>query len=340
MGFLAQSFRIGKLFGITIRVHIIFLIWIGYSLLSAGAGWKDELEFLALIFGIVLLHEFGHCFGARAVGGDAHNILMWPLGGLAYAEAPMRPWPQFVTVAAGPAVNLLFCIASAATIFAISGGALLPNVNPLNPSFHLLGPAQTVPPPWIWHVFIFYHVNLMLLCFNLLPVFPLDGGQLFRSIIWPFVGLNRATVVSAQAGIVGAVCLAAVGIRYEQYMLLAIAIFGGMTSWQHYQAARHGLFNDDLLGSNHVVHNRGRSGSFFGRIFGRRPKPTSDYGAPRRPEPPTRPRTISDDEELDRLLAKVSKQGIESLSYVERQTLERITHQRKREDREFQRQER
>ena len=110
MDFLNGSFRVGRLFGITIRVHILFVIWIAWRLIASGDGWQFHAAFLGMLFGIVLLHEFGHCFGARSVGGFAENILMWPLGGLAYAHAPMTPWAQFVTVASGPLVNVGFCV--------------------------------------------------------------------------------------------------------------------------------------------------------------------------------------------------------------------------------------
>ena len=99
MNFLGGSIRLGRFFDITIRVHVLFFLLIGYWLLT-GRDWRVELAFCAMLFGTVLVHEFGHCFGARSVGGYAHDILMWPLGGLAYAHAPMRPWPQvyFITV--------------------------------------------------------------------------------------------------------------------------------------------------------------------------------------------------------------------------------------------------
>jgi hypothetical protein len=83
MNFLNASFQIGRLFDINIRIHILFLIYIAWRLLGAGSGFLLAAIFMAVLFTIVLIHEFGHCFGARSVGGDARDILMWPLGGLA-----------------------------------------------------------------------------------------------------------------------------------------------------------------------------------------------------------------------------------------------------------------
>jgi len=71
---------------------------------------------MGALFVIVLLHEYGHCFAARSVGGNAEEIILTPLGGLAMAYAPHDPWARFVTVIGGPLVNVAIC--------AICGGIL------------------------------------------------------------------------------------------------------------------------------------------------------------------------------------------------------------------------
>ena len=86
---------------------------------------------VVLLFVIILLHEFGHCFAARHEGGDASEILMWPLGGLASCDIPHSPRAHFVTSAGGPLVNMAICIASALALFPYE---FLPPLNPLNVS--------------------------------------------------------------------------------------------------------------------------------------------------------------------------------------------------------------
>lgn len=341
MNFLAGSFQIGHLFGITIRVHMLFVLWMGYRLLTAGADWKDEALFMGMLFGIILLHEFGHCFGARSVGGDAHDILMWPLGGLAYAHAPMRPWPQFVTVAAGPMVNVILCAATALLIFLGSGATLLPGVNPLGPAIHFVSDAPAFNPFLPVNLFgpllIFYHVNLFLLAFNLLPIFPLDGGQLFQAIIWPFMGLHAATRLACQVGLVGCAVLGIFGIQSGGSILFFIAIFGGFTCWQRLQALKYGMIYEDspLAGATP------RRGSFWSRIFKRGSRPRRNATVEFNPNPggwrAQQDERAEEEQELDRLLEKVSEHGIQSLSYVERQKLERITRKRQEEERAYQR---
>jgi stage IV sporulation protein FB len=338
MEFLNRSFRLGRLFDITVRVHILFFILIGYWVITDVAHWWQQLVFSAILFGIVLMHEFGHCFGARSVGGSAHDVLMWPLGGLAYAHAPMRAWPQFVTVASGPLVNVILCIVSAGILIGATGALGVVSPNPFaDPGF------QYMTAQWQIYVWQFYWLNLMLLCFNLLPVFPLDGGQLFRTIIWPMVGLQRATVISAQMGIAGAILLGVFGVAKGHFMLVGIALFGGMTSYQHLQAARFGYVQEDprSYGYGPVSPSGRRGGGFWARVLGRRrrPKRTTPSVNPNRGGwEAQREEEDRLEAEVDRILKKVHDQGIQSLSYVERQTLERATRERQKRERELQQQ--
>ena len=76
---------------------------------------------MTILFGIVLLHEFGHCFAARWTGGDAQEIMMTPLGGLAMTMSRNHWWSRFVTVAGGPLVNVGLCLICGVGIFVLSG---------------------------------------------------------------------------------------------------------------------------------------------------------------------------------------------------------------------------
>src|SRR5262245_14673225 len=113
------SIPLGRLFGITIRVHLLFpVVAVGLILRYAyqqnppyiPGTWIDATMLCVLLLVSVLLHEFGHCFGARWVNGDATEVLIWPLGGLATVDVPHTPWAKFLTTAAGPAVNLVLCL--------------------------------------------------------------------------------------------------------------------------------------------------------------------------------------------------------------------------------------
>ncbi len=131
------SLPLFRAFGITVRLHILFIIIVlGLTIRFAAKAPQLWLELTAVYFGLlfvaVLLHEFGHCFAARWVEGDANEILIWPLGGLAYVEVPHQPRANFITAAGGPAVNLLLCILCAGVLFTAS---YLPNLNPFSDPF-------------------------------------------------------------------------------------------------------------------------------------------------------------------------------------------------------------
>src|SRR3954463_8454306 len=140
---ISWSIPLGRLFGVTVRVHVLFpFVALGLILQVAlrkvpqgyaypEGAWVDMAIMMGLLFLIVLAHEFGHVFGARWVDGDAQEVLMWPLGGLAYTEVPHTPRANFITTAAGPAVNLLICVGCLLLLLVVAPQSLQPPWNPL-----------------------------------------------------------------------------------------------------------------------------------------------------------------------------------------------------------------
>jgi Zn-dependent protease len=132
---LTWSLPLGHLFGIPIRIHVLFpVVVLGLILREVfppgGGGpglWVAACILMGLLFVSVLLHELGHCYGARLVDGEAREILLWPLGGLAFMDVPHTPRANFIATAAGPAVNVLLCLA--ATLLLVVSG-FRPSLNP------------------------------------------------------------------------------------------------------------------------------------------------------------------------------------------------------------------
>jgi stage IV sporulation protein FB len=128
------SLPLGRLFGVVVRVHFLFPIMVVGLVLRAAfhkealpGAWVETMVLVGLLFVSVFLHEFGHVFAARAVDGDAHEVLLWPLGGLASVEVPHTPRANFIAAAGGPLVNLL--LALAVCVF-LTAGTLLPSFRP------------------------------------------------------------------------------------------------------------------------------------------------------------------------------------------------------------------
>jgi Zn-dependent protease len=138
------AFPVARLFGVTVRIHILYpLIALGL-ILRAGAdksypsgAWLETTVLFLMLLVIVICHEFGHIFGARYVDGDGEQILIWPLGGLAYVDVPNTPRAHLITAWAGPMVNVILCVAVAAGL-AVGGfvAPLNPFTNPLDPKMH------------------------------------------------------------------------------------------------------------------------------------------------------------------------------------------------------------
>jgi len=171
------------------------------------------LEYLAL-FVIVLTHEFGHAMACRQVGGTANRIMLWPLGGVAYVDPPQRPGATLWSIAAGPLVNV----------------ALLPVFYAALMASRSLGWALSMPDAFMLLRWV-YRINLGLLIFNLLPVYPLDGGQILRSLLWFPLGRGRSLMAVTILSFVGIVGFFGLAILSHSVWTGLIAAFMLMNCW-------------------------------------------------------------------------------------------------------------
>ena len=181
---MSNSYSIGRLFDIPIRLHITLLIFLPLFALSFApmrglAGLLLGAVGAIGLFASVALHEVGHSLVARAKGAAILEILLLPIGGMARLDRmPGRPADEIQIAAAGPAVSF----ALAATGFLIAPFLYL---------FH----------PFLWALSReLARINLMLAVFNLIPSFPMDGGRIFRAILTPRLGRLGATRIAAAAG--------------------------------------------------------------------------------------------------------------------------------------------
>src|SRR5271166_4608118 len=103
------SIRLFRFSGIDVFLHWSWFLVAAFEIQNRKGSYSsmtwNVIEYLAL-FGIVLLHEFGHALACRQVGGIANQIVLWPLGGIAYVAPPPRPGPVLWSIAAGPLVNV------------------------------------------------------------------------------------------------------------------------------------------------------------------------------------------------------------------------------------------
>jgi Zn-dependent protease len=220
------SFRLFRFAGINVYLHWSWLLVAAFLLSTRQAAYSSVFwnvaEYLAL-FGLVLLHEFGHALACRQVGGVAHQIVLWPLGGIAFVSPPPRPGAVLWSLAAGPLVNVVM-----API--LIGLVILMNRT---------GMAVAYPEfaEWLWMVAL---INGVLLVFNLLPIYPLDGGQILRSLLWFGMGPRRSLLIASGVGLVGVLALVGLAILRRDLWLGLISLYLGGSCWSAFRAARAG----------------------------------------------------------------------------------------------------
>lgn len=209
------SWGLGRPFGIKLLIHWTFWLLPLWVILTARPATDVlplalHLGIIFALFGCVVLHELGHALTARTFGISTDRILLTPIGGIAQFEQPIRtPWQEFCIALAGPLVNVV--IAEVLGVLYLGGSALQPRWVDSN-----LGV----------FVFMLLLLNLVIVVFNLLPAFPMDGGRVLRSLLAGPLGKLRATRMAVMIGTVLAVLLGLAGIFFlHSPWLVLIAVF-------------------------------------------------------------------------------------------------------------------
>ncbi len=208
------SYSIARVSGIDLKVHATFLLllaFVAWSYYQTGgtAAALTGVAFISLLFLCVLLHEFGHALAARRFGIRTPDITLLPIGGVARLERmPENPRQELIIAVAGPAVNVAI-----AFVLWIALGM------PLNPDdwmgFRLRNGGLTEQ---------LLRVNVMLVAFNLIPAFPMDGGRILRALLGMKLDHTRATIVAARVGQGIAVVFFVMGF-FGNFFLMFIGIF-------------------------------------------------------------------------------------------------------------------
>ncbi len=298
------SLRLGRVFGIEVHVHWSLLALSLFYAFQAAArsSWILLPILIAIPFISILLHEFGHVTAARLVGGSANRVVLWMFGGLAVCQVPASPGRQFFVAAAGPLVNFLIaCIC----LLVLNQGFSLDSTAALSHG---------------WVEFLLSYTaswNLYNLLFNLLPVYPLDGGRMLRAALWPVIGRQRAVMATLYIAYVGVGGLLLWGGMSGNMMLFAIGAMTLISLIQEHTAVRHGMdpYADgdanEFAAPEKSVLQRWREAREQRRSLNREKDEAAEQ------------------EVLDRLLAKVSEHGLPALTAGERKHLQQISKRQK-----------
>jgi len=210
------SWSLGRVAGIQLRIHATFFILLAWMALVYGretgtlGGAVAGVVFTIAVFASVVLHELGHALTARRFGVDTRDITLLPIGGVARLEAiPKNPAQELAIALAGPAVTLAITLVLGMAVRLTARSVLPPEAG--------LATAAGFVVELMW-------VNAMLLVFNLLPAFPMDGGRVLRALLAMRMSYLRATRIAARAGRAFALLFGMLGVIYDPLLVL-VALF-------------------------------------------------------------------------------------------------------------------
>ncbi len=193
-------------FGLLVAGIFAYYLYQGNTVASALAG----VGLILAVFLCVVLHELGHALMARRYGVPTRDITLYPIGGVARLQRiPEEPLKEFWIAVAGPAVNVV--IALLLFVVAFAGGA------PLSPQL-LIHPEAGFLGTMAW-------INVLLVGFNMLPAFPMDGGRVLRALLATRIPYARATEIAANIGQGMAIFFGLIGLVGFNPILLFIALF-------------------------------------------------------------------------------------------------------------------
>ena len=214
--------RLFQAWGIDVFLHWSWfaLVFIFYSTGQFGAEPIWGIATYLALFVIVLMHEFGHALACRSVGGQASTIVLWPLGGIAFVRPPQRPGAVLWSIVAGPLVNVVLVPVTVVAYLALVG----------NTPMEQWTPGQNF-------IAMVMFINAALLAFNMLPIYPLDGGQTLQSILWFFMGRSQSLKIAAVVGLACTPILFGLALWTWRPVLLLISLFIGWQAYAGYRTA-------------------------------------------------------------------------------------------------------
>ena len=184
------SIRLGRIAGIDIYLHWFWFLAAMYEIQRGGRRYSSTAwaiaEYLAL-FLIVLTHEFGHALACRQVGGDRQPHPAVAAGRRSYVDPPQRPGAMLWSIAAGPLVNV--------ALFPLFGAWVLAGA---------MGWQDSQPDAYTL-IYSILWIDVILFVFNMLPIYPLDGGKILRSLLWFPLGRAKSLLAAVILGMIGIV---------------------------------------------------------------------------------------------------------------------------------------
>ncbi|MGD0462626.1 MAG: DUF6576 domain-containing protein [Tepidisphaeraceae bacterium] len=295
---LSLSVPFGAWFGVRVRLHFWLLLTVAFllaDLFNRAPPLVVGIQ-IVLLLAALLVHDFGHRIFAQSVGGQLDEFMLWPMGGMIFPTVPPGPWAMFVGHIGGIIANLLLAAGSIILLRVREEFWFIPPLNPLSildgSMFHGM---------YLGHDLLsvgllsFAAINSALALGNFLPYFWFDGGCLLQSILWPFLGGMAALNVTCIIGMILAVPMFALSLAQRNIM--------GLVFWAFLFASSYSARQTMQVPEAPEAATGWRS---------RRWAKSSSRALAKR-------RRV--ERKIDAILAKVSAQGMHSLTWWEKRTL-------------------
>jgi len=296
--FLNWSLKLYRTSTLEVRASWLMGVWILFDAVSfAHRGLWILLPFALLVPVLSMyIHAMAHVIMARLVGGSADRTILSMINDRTDMQIPLVPGKQLAVGVAGPLISLVLCL----TAFA-------------------LRQVTTLPETFAWHLteYIMY-TNLFITVVNLLACAFCDGARIWRAILWPLFGLSRAIRWTVILSFMCSGLIIIYGIYTVDYLLFFVGLMCLITTVAEHRSVRLGF--DPIFNVEFDTINESRSQSWFGRWQQRRRIRALER----------RSQEVSDEQDIvDKLLEKVSSQGLPALTEQERTTLNRISKKQK-----------
>jgi len=314
---LMYGFTLGRWFDTDVRVSVWFpLIALTFCF---RLGLRLGLITTLLLIAIILVHEMFHVFAARWTGGEGNEVILWPLGGLAFVSPAASFQSEFWTPAAGPVSHVLMCLLSLPVV--LYNGMLMDSLNPI-----------MLPPVFLENgsfltdlVILFFSLNFKLLILNLLPIHPLDGSRMASSVVGLYIGKRLANSRVLWTGIVLCFLILTAGLMLESTEFVFIGFVLVMLSMNEYTTTQIAERFGDMYEpeSWQVPEEREPQLGPIARWRAQREEKKRVKAANNRRQTAQR---------VDELLEKVHNEGMDALSDAERKFLKNASTEYRAED--------
>lgn len=229
-----SSYQIAKIAGIPVKVHFTFgliLIWFAWDGYDKGfdlTGILLYLLFILTLFVCVIMHEFGHALTARRYGVPTKDIIITPIGGVArLTKLPSKPVQELLIALMGPMVNVGIALVLGIGLFFFNDGHVLPDMV----DYFRFGSLAS----FLQNVFI---LNIVLVVFNMIPAFPMDGGRVLRALLSMRWNKLVSTKIAAIIGQTICVLFVIFGYWSDMYTWTLIGFFIFFMASMEYRGAK------------------------------------------------------------------------------------------------------